>query len=101
MATIQDKKNYILSGHRFLGSVVTIQSFKINDLMAKCFPTIITDSVLCGFCKTTQCTTIFSFSDDDNDFVTFVVHSRVAIAVITVTSGLDTQTRLMGHFPLY
>ena len=23
------------------------------------------------------------------------------IAVITVTSGLDTQTRLMGHFPLY
>ena len=24
-----------------------------------------------------------------------------AIAVITVTSGLDTQTRLMGHFPLY
>ena len=95
------KKNYILSGHRFLGSVVTIQSFKINDLMAKCFPTIITDSVLCGFSKTTQCTTIFSFSDDDNDFVTFVVHSRVAIAVITVTSGLDTQTRLMGHFALY
>ena len=25
----------------------------------------------------------------------------VSIAVITVTSGLDTQTRLMGHFPLY
>ena len=24
-----------------------------------------------------------------------------AIAVITVTRGLDTKTRLMGHFPLY
>ena len=23
------------------------------------------------------------------------------IAVITVTSGFGTQTRLMGHFPLY
>ena len=23
------------------------------------------------------------------------------IAVITVTSGLDTQARLIGHFPLY
>ena len=23
------------------------------------------------------------------------------IDVITVTSALDTQTRLMGHFPLY
>ena len=27
--------------------------------------------------------------------------SVVSIAVITVTSGLDTQARLMGHFPLY
>jgi len=27
--------------------------------------------------------------------------ARQTIAVITVTSGLDTQTRLMGHFLLY
>ena len=27
--------------------------------------------------------------------------TKSTIAVITVTSGLDTQTRLMGHFPLY
>ena len=30
-----------------------------------------------------------------------VVDMTGLIAVITVTSGLDTQTRLMGHFPLY
>ena len=27
--------------------------------------------------------------------------SGATIAVITVISGLDTQSRLMGHFPLY
>ena len=27
--------------------------------------------------------------------------TKSTIAVITVTSGLDTQTKLMGHFPLY
>ena len=27
--------------------------------------------------------------------------AKSTIAVITVTSGLDAQTRLIGHFPLY
>ena len=33
-------------------------------------------------------------------FFLLVLNAR-QIAVFTVTSGLDTQTRLMGHFPLY
>jgi len=31
----------------------------------------------------------------------FISLLTLRIAVITVTSGLDTQTRVMGHFPLY
>ena len=27
--------------------------------------------------------------------------SQIKITVITLTSGLDTQTRLIGHFPLF
>ena len=27
--------------------------------------------------------------------------SQIKITVITVTSGLETQTRLTGHFPLF
>jgi len=34
-----------------------------------------------------------------NEIIT--VKEVIPIAVITVTSGLDTQTRVMGHFPLY
>ena len=51
------------------------------------------------------------FSSVPAIFVVFFLGKRItvfvlgfsvkAIADITVTSGLDTQTRLMGHFPLY